>query len=113
MKRKAAINLEKRLENGIQYTTEFAKAVNTQVQNQSSTINGLNECSKLFSMGYTTMKNAEERRAILDSFIAADGAEKAKRYLNFLINTRSNMKNGIYANSVSKWTEDLNYINNK
>ena len=73
----------------------------------------LSDCSQLFSMGYTTRKSSDERHEILDEFVRIDGVERARKYLLFLINTRSQMKNGIYKNAVSKWSEDLDYLSEK
>lgn len=64
-------------------------------------------------MGYTTKKSPEERRKILEAFVSAEGVEKTRKYLQFLINTRKGMKNGIYENAVAKWLEDLEYITGK
>ena len=64
----------------------------------------------MYQMGYTIKKSSEERHDILDAFISIDGIEKARKYLQFLINTRSAMKNGVYEKAVSKWQEDLDYI---
>ena len=64
-------------------------------------------------MGYTTKKSPEERRKILEAFVSAEGVEKARKYLQFLINTRKGRKNGIYENAVAKWLEDLEYITGK
>ncbi len=79
----------------------------------SKNADSLNKCSKLFNMGYSTRKSPEERHKILDSFIDTDGIEKAKRHLQFLVNTRKHMKNGIFEDSVSKWLEDLEYLSGK
>ncbi len=103
-----------RLEENISHSEKIVDVVKEQIQdNESVIIDNLNKCSDLYILGYTTKKSLEERRMILDSFVDTDGAEKARRLLQFLINTRSTMKNGIYEKSVSKWQEDLDYLSGK
>ena len=112
--RNITIDIGQQLGKTIQRSDSISNTIGKQLQNHGSVVaESLRECSKLFSMGYSTRKSMEERHAILDSYINVDGVERAKKHLQFLINTRSAVKNGIYANAVSKWQEDLDYLSGK
>ncbi len=111
---RVAVDAGKRLGESIQQSDGIVDSLGKQLQNHGTVIaDGLSECSKLFSMGYSTRKSLEERHAILDSFVSTDGVERARKHLQFLINTRSAMKNGIYEKAVAKWLEDLDYLSGK
>lgn len=112
--KKTVADIGGRLGEGLQHSSGLSETVGQQlIEHGSSIANSLSDCSKLFTMGYTTKKSPEERRKILEAFVSAEGVEKARKYLQFLINTRKGMKNGIYENAVAKWLEDLEYITGK
>ena len=112
--KKTVADIGGRLGEGLQHSGGLSETVGQQlIEHGSSIANSLSDCSKLFTMGYTTKKSPEERRKILEAFVSAEGVEKARKYLQFLINTRKGRKNGIYENAVAKWLEDLEYITGK
>jgi len=112
--KKTVADIGGRLGEGLQHSSGLTETVGKQlIEHGPSIANSLSDCSKLFRMGYTTRKSPEERHKILDAFVSAEGVEKAKKYLQFLIYTRKGMKNGIYEKAVAKWLEDLEYITRK
>lgn len=103
-----------RLREGLQHSSALTNTVEKQLMKHGSSIaNSTSDYSKLYTMGYNTRKSPGERQKILDAFVSAEGVEKAIKFLQFLINTRKDMKNGIYKKSVAKWLEDLEYITGK
>ncbi len=75
-----------------------------------NTFSGMSKTSFLKDAGYSTSLKREERRRILDEQVNLYGRRRIAEYLRKFIYLHEKRDN--YANAVSIWQEDLNYIAN-
>lgn len=72
----------------------------------------LNKCGYNVQSGSSQELSADERHLILDGVIRNEvyPYEKVKRFLQWLIAGRKNMKGKDMSRAISKWQEDIRYL---
>ena len=89
-------------------THQVNHLANTQIQSNNNPFSTMQTKSFLKEAGYSTSVSTDKRRAILRELVKKYGKRQVTDYLKTFINLHGKRRN--YANAVTVWQSDLNYI---